>query len=130
MWAALIQTVATTLRTALPTVNVQTYSDAAIPDEDTVYVKRAGSPSRPLFAQLSGAENLILECWTRDPDPATADLKLQTLEHNVIAALRTLPRVEPIVSLTITGIDPDGDLFRPNVGSQLSITINWRVMRA
>jgi hypothetical protein len=130
MWATLIQTVAAALRTALPTVIVLAYSDAPAPDEDTVYVKRVGSPSRSLFAQQSGTENLVLECWSRDLVPATADLKLQTLENNVIAALRTLPRVDPIVNLTITGIDPDGDLFRPNVGSQISITINWRVMRA
>lgn len=130
MWATLIQTVAAALRTALPTVIVLAYSDAPAPDEETVYVKRAGSPSRSLFAQQSGTENLVLECWSRDLVPATADLKLQTLENNVIAALRTLPRVDPIVNLTITGIDPDGDLFRPNVGSQISITINWRVMRA
>jgi len=125
MWATLIQTVATALRTALPTVIVQAYSDAPAPDEDTVYVLRGGSVEPSLFSER-GVENLILECWTRDPVPATADLKLQTLENNVVAALRGLPHSGPIVSLSFTSIEPDGDLFRPNVGSRIYLALNWR----
>jgi hypothetical protein len=127
MWATLIQTVATTLRTALPTVIVLAYFDAPAPDEDTVYVLRAGSVEPSLFTER-GVENLILECWTRDTVPATADLKLQTLENNVVAALRVLPHSGPIVSLSFTSIEPDGDLFRPNVGSRIYLTLNWRAL--
>jgi hypothetical protein len=125
MWATLIQTVAAALRTALPTVIVETVADAPAPDEDTVYVLRSGSAEPSFFAER-GVENLILECWTRDPVPATADLKLQTLENNAVAALRGLPHSGPIVSLSLTSIESDGDIYRPNVGSRIYLTLNWR----
>ena len=129
MWATLIQIVASALQSDLPGVTVATYADARIPDEDTVRVLRGSSPERPLFAQLSGSESLALECWTRNEDPALANQQLQTLENNVIAALRNLPRVDPIINLSIAGIDPDGDLFRPNLGSRIRLTITWRALR-
>lgn len=127
MWATLIQTVATALRTALPAVVVETVADTPAPDVDTVYVLRGGSVEPSLFAER-GVENLILECWSRDEVPATADLKLETLENNVVAALRGLPHTGPMISLSFTGIDPDGDIFRPNVGSRIYLTIAWRVV--
>lgn len=130
MWATLIQIIAAGLQSDLPGVIVTTYADARIPDEDTVRVLRSNSPERPLFAQLSGSENLALECWTRHEDPALANQQLQALESNVIAALRNLPRVDPIVNITLTGIDPDGDLFRPNLGSRIRLSITWRTLRS
>lgn len=130
MWNTLIQTVATALQTTLTTTaTVRTASDAEVPDTPTVVIRRGSQPARHLFTQLSGAENLVLECWTQDDDPDAANLKLEALEDAVMDALRTLPRVDPITNIAITGIDPDGDLFRPIVGSQISITITWRQMR-
>lgn len=129
MWATLIQTVAAALQTGLPGVVVTTCADSQIPDVDTVRVLRGSSPARPLFAQQSGSENLALECWTRHDDAAQANLQLQTLESNVLAVLRTLPRVDPILNLAITGIDPDGELFRPNLGSRISLSVVWRALR-
>ncbi len=129
MWATLIQLVATTLRTELSEIPVLTHGDAALPDSEMVIVKRGGSPTRHVFVQQSGVENLVLECWTHNEDPDAANVALEVLEERVIAALRTLPRSDPVVNLTITGIDPDGDYFRPTLGSQISIQINWRALR-
>ncbi|MCP5197309.1 MAG: hypothetical protein H6974_11060 [Gammaproteobacteria bacterium] len=130
MWATLTETLVGALQADLPGVEVTRFADAQIPDDDTVRVLRGGSQDRPLFAQQSGHENLILECWTRHEDPALANQQLQSLENQVIAALRHLPRVDPIVNLSISGIDPDGDLFRPNLGSRIRLTIHWRVLRS
>lgn len=129
MWATLIQIVTSALQAGLPGVVVTPYADSPIPDVDTVRVLRGSSPARPLFAQQSGSETLALECWTRHADAATANQQLETLENNVIAVLRTLPRIDPILNLSITGIDPDGELFRPNLGSRMALTVTWRAMR-
>jgi hypothetical protein len=110
-------------------VAVETVADAVVPDGDTVRVTRASSPPRPLYAQLSGVETLALECWTRDDDPAVASARLQDLEETAFAALRGLSRIDPITNIAITGIDPDGDLFRPAVGSRITLTISWRKPR-
>lgn len=129
MWSVLIQTVSAALQIALPDVVIKQEADARIPDVDTVRVLRGASPARALFAQQSGSETLVLECWTRNDDPALANQQLEVLENQVIAALRTLARVDPILNLAIDGIDPDGDLFRPNLGSRIRLTINWRALR-
>lgn len=131
MWATLKKMVADALRVGLPGVVVTTVKTAETPDVDTVIVSRGATAERPLFPQQSGTETLLLECWTwHKTDDDAADRQLQTLETNVMAVLRALPRVDPIVNITITSITPDDDLFRPSVGSQLSITINWRALRA
>jgi len=129
MWATLIQLVTSALQAGLPGVVVTAYADSPIPDVDTVRVLRGSSPARPLFAQQSGSETLALECWTRHDDAMTANSQLETLENNVIAVLRTLPRLDPILNISITGIDPDGELFRPNLGSRMTLTVTWRALR-
>ena len=129
MWATLIQSIATALRTALPTVTVLTVADAVTYDTDTVVVKRASSTGRPVYSRPTGVQDLAIECWTRHDDSATADTQLQALEENVVTALESLPRNELIMSLDLISMDPDGDLFRPIVGSQLTIRIHWRIRR-
>lgn len=130
MWVTLMTQVADALRAELTTdAAVLTAGGAEVPDTPTVIIRRGSQPARPLFAQLSGAENLVLECWTKDEDPDAANAKLEALEEKTLSALRKLPRTDPITQITITGIDPDADLFRPIVGSQISIAINWRRTR-
>ncbi|TVR59427.1 MAG: hypothetical protein EA420_15960 [Candidatus Competibacteraceae bacterium] len=129
MWLELQGIVANAVRAALPGVAVATVVDAVVPDVDTVRVTRASSPARALFQQLSGVEALAVECWTRNDDPDLASAQLQALERDVLAALRGITRIDPITTIDITGIDPDGDLFRPAVGSRINLTISWRKPR-
>ncbi len=127
MWATLIQIVISRLQTALgESVAVGAVFDAEVPDSATVYVLRGGSIEPSLYGER-GAETIIIECWVRDEDAAAADVALETLENNVIAALQTLPHSESVMSVAITSIDPDGDVFRPTVGSRINLTLSWRI---
>lgn len=129
MWAELLQDLATTLQSALPEVVVVTHADAEVPTADTVRVLRGAMTGRPVYSRLSGEQNINLEIWTQSDDPAEADQRLQALEEQVIAALENLPRQGLIMKTTLLGIEPDGDLFRPVVGSNLSLKVYWRQRR-
>lgn len=129
MWAELLDLLVTRLRADLYGVVVTAYADAVIPDVPTVRVLRASSPARPLFAQMSGAEFFAVECWVRAEDPEDANRALADLEERVLVALRAIPRIDPITTVTIAGVDPDGDLFRPNLGSRINLNISWRKPR-
>lgn len=128
MWATLKQQVCAALQTELPDVVVWLEYDAALPDADTVIVRRVGTGnSRPLFAPQSGVENFFIECIATDRDTTVADLKLQSLENNVIAVLSKLARMSPINGIVINSTACDDDQFRPKVCSQFSVSISWRL---
>lgn len=129
MWADLLQDLATTLRAALPGVEVVTHADAEVPTGDTVRVLRGATAGRPVYSRPAGEQNVNLEIWTCSTDTAVADQRLQVLEEQVITALENLPRAALIFKVTVIGIEGDGDLFRPSVGSNLSLKVFWRQRR-
>lgn len=129
MWADLLQDLATTLRAALPGVEVVTHADAEVPTVDTVRVLRGATAGRPVYSRPAGDQNVNLEIWTCSEDTAAADQRLQELEEQVTTELENLPRDGPIMKVVILGIEPDGDLFRPALGSNLSLKIYWRQRR-
>lgn len=129
MWAELLDLLAAKIRADLTGVVVTAYADAVIPDVPTVRVLRASAPARPLFAQMAGTEFFAVECWVRHEDPETANRALADLEERVLTALRAIPRIDPITTVTLAGVDPDGDLFRPNLGSRINLNISWRKPR-
>lgn len=137
MWAGLIQDLATTLAAALNVedpdthavlqpVVVTAHADAQIPEVDAVRVLRGDRTGRPLYGRPAGTLDLNLELWTTNADPADADRRLMELEEQVVLALEQLPRTGRIFTIQILGIDADGDLFRPTVGSNLRIRVTWR----
>ncbi len=130
MWADLKQTLAEVLRAALPEVEIATCATAEIPTADTVRVLRAATAGRPVYSRPVGVQELDLELWVTDDDPAVADQRLMVLEERVAFALEQVPRDEMILKIDIVGIDPDGDLFRPTVGSRMNLKVNWRLRRA
>lgn len=126
MWADLLQDLATTLRAALPGVEVVTHADAEVPTVDTVRVLRGTTAGRPVYSRPAGEQNVNLEIWTCSEDTAAADQRLQELEEQVTTELENLPRAALIFKVTVTGIEGDGDLFRPSVGSNMSLRVKWR----
>lgn len=130
MWADLKQSLADALRVALPEVVVAIHADAQIPTEDTVRVLRAATSGRPVYSRPTGVQEIDLELWVTADDPAEADQRLMVLEERVTFALERMQRDELILKIDILGIDPDGDLFRPTVGSRMKLQINWRLRRA
>lgn len=127
MWAKLLPEIAATLKSQLPGVDIQTHADAEVPDVDTVRVLRGASAGRPYYGRPSGQQSITLEVWTTNTNYADADYRLMLLEDAVMRALEQLPRGGGrIFIVDILGIDPDGDLFRPTVGSQIRLNVHWR----
>lgn len=140
MWADLIQDIAATLDAALNVadpetgsvaqpVRVSAHADAEIPEVDAVRVLRGDRTGRPLYGRPAGTLDLSLEIWTTNADPAAADRRLMELEEQVVRALEQTPREGLIFTIQILGIDADGDLFRPTVGSHLRTRVTWRQTR-
>lgn len=140
MWADLIQDIAATLdaalnvedpdtHTILHPVAVSAHADAQIPEVDAVRVLRGDRTGRPLYGRPAGTMDLSLEIWTTNADAAAADLRLMELEEQVVRALEQTPRDGLIFTIQILGIDADGDLFRPTVGSHLRTRVTWRQTR-
>lgn len=130
MWADLKRFVAAALRDALTDVAVTAHADAEIPTVDAVRVMRGATAGRPLYGRPVGEQELALEVWTTDADPAVADERLQALENRVLAALETVSRDGPILKIEALGTDPDDDLFRPTVGCRMNLRVHWRQRRS
>lgn len=113
----------------MPGVKVVTHADAEVPTVDTVRVLRGTTVGRPVYSRPAGEQSINLEIWTSSTDTAAADQRLQALEEQAITGLENLPRDGPIMKVVILGIEPDGDLFRPSVGSNLSLKVYWRQRR-
>lgn len=140
MWATLIQGIASALTTSLNVADPETgeviqpvavhaHANAEVPDVDTVRVLRGNSNGRPLYSRPGGTVDLSLEIWTTHDDPAVADQRLMEMELQVARALEQTPRTGLIFMIQILGIDADGDLFRPTVGSNLRLRVTWRQSR-
>lgn len=108
-------------------------ADAFTPSERTVIVKRGPvSPHLPSHGDRAGQIAVVLECWANaNNDRAVANLDLQELETTVAALLDEWVRaVRTTWTLTLQiRIDPDGDFFRPSLGSQMTVDIDWRTAR-
>ncbi len=129
MWADLLQRLQQALSRQLPDVVVVTHADAEVPDVDTVRILRGETSGKPLYGWPSGVQNLTLELWVKHSDYSIADQRLMSLEQRVDKALEQVPREGLISKIEVLGIEPDGDLFRPHVGSAFKLKVHWRLPR-
>lgn len=111
-----------------PTCTLIIGGDGSIPIEPTIILKRGPESTRNWTDPWSGVQLLYLECWaydSDDPEQAYADLAI--LEAEIIKGLAKPIELVGYALLTrITAIDPDGDAFRPSVGCQMTIEIQWQ----
>lgn len=128
MWADLLQDIAAALRFAMPDMAIKTHADAEVPDTDLIRVLRGPSTGRPYYGRPTGVQDINLELWIASGEDAVdADRRLMALEARTFKALELVPRTEGrVFNIEILGIDPDGDLFRPVVGSQIRLKVHWR----
>ena len=115
----------------LTDVNIEMGASACVPEQSTVQLVRGtGTPDwRGRFKQ--GKQTVFVDCWAHDErDPETAYQQLDELEQYAFAAIRLWGQQ----GSTIEGVharamvkdsEPDGDLFRPSVGSRTLVEIEW-----
>jgi uncharacterized ParB-like nuclease family protein len=129
MWADLLQRLQQSLARELPEVIVVTHAEAEVPEVATVRILRGETAGKPLYSWPQGVQNLTLELWVKDTDYAAADRQLMALEQRVGNALEQMPRDGLISKIDVLGIEPDGDLFRPALGSGMRLKVHWRQPR-
>jgi hypothetical protein len=104
--------------------------DGLIPKTNTIILKRGPAKTNYWLETWSGINLFFIESWSYDlDDPEQAYINLMRLESRIVTALAqpiTLAGYE--LNTRITAIDPDGDVFRPSVGSQMTVEIEWRTL--
>lgn len=132
-WWQLQQSLHDYLVANLGNVEVILGADAYTPEKRTVIVKRGPvAPHHPAMGDRAGQIGVVLECWANaTTDRAVANQDLQDLENTVAGLLDSWVRsVQHTWTLTLQiRIDPDGDFFRPSLGSQMTVEIDWRLAR-
>lgn len=128
-WWILLSSLVQHLATVLPTAIILMGAENQIPSTTTVRVKRGfNDQAWPIHRlKATGIDVILIECWVCNQNSLTAYQALAALEMAIIAALR-IWKVSGYVLVDITVTEePDGDLFRPAVGSQLNVRVEWRL---
>lgn len=105
-------------------------ADAAIPTQQTIVLKRGPAELLNFGEPWRGTQTIYIECWEHDPDDfAAAYERLETLETAVLALIRKIPNNlldEVVVNARVSAVEPDNDVFRPSVGSQITLLLDYR----
>ncbi len=118
--------------TTLDGVKVQLGASAEVPAAATVLLVRGGSTPPTKHDTVAGEQILFVECWEHGPadDNTVAYRRLALLEEKFRAALNAWVDSNPFPEAQISAVpgefQPDGDIFRPSVGSRMELNIKWR----
>ncbi len=135
MWFEIIKSLADHIAATLDDTAVNRYASASVPRRRQVdFLRGPGTPTATFRTSGKFEQTVYVECWEFDEDADTASAALESLENEVIAALLSCGAVaaqsqtiEAIVKLT--NIEPDGDAFRPSVGSRMTLVVTGRAKR-
>lgn len=102
--------------------------DGAIPAESTLILTRGPGSTTNWADPWAGVQTFYCQCWAfSDESSDAAYAGLAALEEVFIYALtRPIILAGYEVLPRITAIEPDGDAFRPSVGSRMTVEIEWR----
>lgn len=133
MWADILVALRSRILAVEPETPVEVGGSAAVPDFRQVTLLR-GPGTRPADADMTGqaTQTVYVECWEHHKTTAEANARLQALEMAVIGAMtasgpQLLSGWGALVN--VENIEPDGDAFRPSVGSRMTVRVNLRKVR-
>jgi hypothetical protein len=112
-------------------VHIELGANAQVPDCKTVILTRGQFEPKNNDRQSINKQIIYVECWEFDDhdSPKKGYEKLAALEGLVFAAINgfgfTCVNTQQI-KVRLGQTEPDGDAFRPSVGSRTTITIEWR----
>lgn len=131
MWAQILDALRDRLLAADSTLEVHVGGSAEVPQSRRVTLMRGPGTTYAEFVESGRIEQTVYaECWAHADDPAVANTKLQALEQMVIETMqsagpqRLLPHTDALAR--VTQIEPDGDAFRPSVGSRITLKMQLR----
>jgi hypothetical protein len=138
MWYRILQALDAYFKSlpAFSNVTIQLGDSGAIPDSTTLVLLRGPGQTDDRLRNRRGEQTVFIECWVtssvQDALDSAADgyLQLADLEDITVNALRTFGHTPTIIDgYHITAkpgqIEPDGDAFRPSVGSRIPLTITY-----
>jgi len=138
MWYRVLQALETYFKglTAFSHVTIQLGDSGAIPDNTTLVLLRGPEKTDDRLRYRRGELTLFIECWVATSvqnaleSPASGYLQLADLEDLTVDALRTFGHMPTVISdyhitAKLGQIEPDGDAFRPKVGSRIPLTITY-----
>lgn len=103
-----------------------------IPEYPAIRVCRGGERGVYLLTKGKSEATVYVYCWegSDSQDPGDAYELLAALENKVATALESwLLQVQTAlkirISLEIPEIIPDGDIYRPAVGSRITLKLTW-----
>jgi hypothetical protein len=105
--------------------------DADLPDCQTVALLRGPFQPATNDRQSRNELTIYIECWEHDTheDPKKGYEKLAALEGIVMAAINGFGLGcinDKRIQVRLGQTEPDGDAFRPSVGSRTAVTIKWQ----
>lgn len=114
---------------------IQFGAKAPIPDAKTVVLIRGPFSPRTNDPKSREELTLFVECWETGSDsedelPEVAYGLLAEFEKKVFAVINEFGRGDQRINdkqikVRVGDAEPDGDLFRPMVGSRTRVTITW-----
>ena len=138
MWYRVLQALETYFKglAAFSHVTIQLGDSGAIPDNTTLVLLRGPGQTDDRQRNRRGEQTIFIECWVTTSaqnaleSPADGYLQLADLEDITVDALRTFGHTPTVITdYHITAkfgqIEPDGDAFRPKVGSRIPLTITY-----
>lgn len=143
MWWPLMQslhahlTADTALAEAVPGLHIQYGRTQPWPEEPTLEIQRGPTQGQDLHDRERTEQELWINCLVKDkslsPDDGTGYALLEALEEAALDSVRRwferddAPHLDNIAQkVSLARIEPDGDLFRPHVGSHIVLLIDSR----
>lgn len=134
MWAAAINSLKTYFEAENSGVDVRVNASGETPEQPTIRIIR-GTQDIGEVAQGRISMDVAIECWAYGVDELAANTDLAALEGAVLRQVRAWGNSNPVAGWQLRvdsanqTIEPDGDVFRPSVGSRMIFKIIGRKLR-
>lgn len=114
-------------------VSIQVGNQGVVPINKTIVLIRGSFDPKTTEPKATHAQTVYIECWEYDDSQDTKNgyEKLSRLEDIVMKSLNEFGAGSNLINnkrvqLRIGQTEPDGDAFRPSVGSRTAIKIRWQ----
>jgi len=121
------------LQASVGSVPVSLGGDAKIPNASGVIILRGPSVYGDPRRSEESTTQVWVECWeySENSDFSVGYSALAALEEKVVDAIRSFAMDGQSISgyrarAKLEGVEGDGDVFRPSIGSRLSVTIHMK----
>lgn len=118
---------------SIPSLTIASGVEGGIPDYPAIRVCRGGERKTDIITKGRGTVTVLIDCWqgSDDQDPGVAYELINDLECKMLKSFEDWLETAPgnlKIKMSLDGdidTDPDGEMFRPTVGSTTKLKIKW-----